>query len=443
MPEYRYHVVYRGKLREGFKPETAARNLIRIFNIPPETAVKILRSRKAVLRKGLEESAARATAAVLKKAGLEVSLVKVPAPDAEKKKTAPSPKPPPPGLAPPAPAATEAGAGPPPVPVKVPSRIPLRFHGTGSDYFRIWIVNIILSVLTLGIYSAWAKVRRKQYFYGNTRIQKASFEYLADPKKILVGRIIVVVIFFTFSIVSELVPIVGTIFSLLFLVLLPWLVVRSFTFNARNSAIRNIRFDFAGTVGQAAKEYVLWPFLAALTLGILSPYVYYRQKRFLVENSRYGTSPFSFTATAGDYYRIFLIAAIPMVIGVLAFFGIGILFPPISFLVLLVLYLYLFAYFSVSTTNLLFNASRLEPHRMEASLEVKDYLVLVLVNSLAVAITLGFFHPWAKVRIYKYKIEHLTLRPGGSLDDFVAAEQKQVSALGEEAGDFFDFDIGL
>jgi uncharacterized membrane protein YjgN (DUF898 family) len=304
-------------------------------------------------------------------------------------------------------------------------------------------VNIILSVLTLGIYSAWAKVRRKQFFYGSTLVDKASFEYLADPKKILYGRAIVVVIFLLYSVVSELLPIVGSILGLAFIFLLPWLVVRSLSFNACNSSIRNIRFDFTGTVGQAAKEYVLWPFLAALTLGILSPYVYYRQKRFLVENSRYGTTPFSFTAKPGDYYRIFLTALVPIIIGLAVFFAAGFVFPPVSFLVFLVLYIYLFAYFSVKTTNLLFNSSRLDPHRLEASLEIKDYLILVLVNSLATAFTLGFFHPWAKVRVYRYKIEHLTLLPGGSLDEFVAAEKQQVSAIGEEAGDFFDFDIGL
>ncbi|MCS6766168.1 MAG: DUF898 domain-containing protein, partial [Candidatus Protistobacter heckmanni] len=36
--------------------------------------------------------------------------------------------------------------------------LPLRFTGSGAEYFRIWIVNLSLSVLTLGIYSAWAKV---------------------------------------------------------------------------------------------------------------------------------------------------------------------------------------------------------------------------------------------------------------------------------------------
>ena len=41
----------------------------------------------------------------------------------------------------------------------------LSFTGTGSEYFRIWIVNLLFTILTLGIYSAWAKVRKLRYFY--------------------------------------------------------------------------------------------------------------------------------------------------------------------------------------------------------------------------------------------------------------------------------------
>ena len=41
---------------------------------------------------------------------------------------------------------------------------PFRFTGTAREYFGIWIVNILLTIVTLGIYSAWAKVRRMRYF---------------------------------------------------------------------------------------------------------------------------------------------------------------------------------------------------------------------------------------------------------------------------------------
>ena len=42
--------------------------------------------------------------------------------------------------------------------------MPVEFSGRGGEYFRIWIVNLVLTILTFGIYSAWAKVRTKRYF---------------------------------------------------------------------------------------------------------------------------------------------------------------------------------------------------------------------------------------------------------------------------------------
>jgi uncharacterized membrane protein YjgN (DUF898 family) len=207
--------------------------------------------------------------------------------------------------------------------------------------------------------------------------------------------------------------------------------------------VRNIRFGFDGTVWEAAKVYVLWPIVAVFTFGILFPYVYFRQKKFVVENSSYGTTGFTFTATAGEYYGLVFSAIIPIVIGIGLIATSGFFFPPATLLVGLVLYLYFFAFFSVKTTNLLYNSSRLAPHRLKATLKVKEYIMLVVTNSIATALTLGLFHPWAKVRTLRYKLEHLTMVVSGDLDSFIAKEQKQVSAVGEEMGDFLDFDFGL
>src|SRR5271169_4981058 len=67
---------------------------------------------------------------------------------------------------------------------------PLRFTGTGGEYFGIWIVNLLLTIVTLGIYSAWAKVRRLQYFYRHTTVAGSSFDFHGSPMRILIGRVI-------------------------------------------------------------------------------------------------------------------------------------------------------------------------------------------------------------------------------------------------------------
>ena len=68
------------------------------------------------------------------------------------------------------------------------------FLGNGKEYFNIWIVNLFLSLVTLGVYSAWAKVRSKKYFLRNTRFAGHSFDYHANPKSILKGRVFILII---------------------------------------------------------------------------------------------------------------------------------------------------------------------------------------------------------------------------------------------------------
>lgn len=87
----------------------------------------------------------------------------------------------------------------------------LSFTGSGSEYFGIWIVNILLTIITLGIYSAWAKVRRNRYFYGNTILLGRGFEYHASGGQILIGRLIVFAYLVLYNIMLTFVPLVASV----------------------------------------------------------------------------------------------------------------------------------------------------------------------------------------------------------------------------------------
>ncbi len=102
----------------------------------------------------------------------------------------------------------QTGAAPPQLQQRA-AAVPLQFTGNAGEYFRIWIVNLCLSVLTLGIYSAWAKVRRKRYFYGSTLLDGSAFEYLGNPVAILKGRVIVVVAFAAYALLKEVHDLIG------------------------------------------------------------------------------------------------------------------------------------------------------------------------------------------------------------------------------------------
>jgi uncharacterized membrane protein YjgN (DUF898 family) len=452
MAKMRYQIVFQGELLPGVDHATAIKNLMEIVGFSAEKAKKILRSRVVIFKKNdLDEASARKYAATFKKVGLKVAIHKknkegaaepMPSQQAtrEQKPETNIDEDPRAFSVPP----VEKALQPPPdTQNQLVYKIPFEFHGSGGEYFRIWVVNILLSIVTLGIYSAWAKVRRKQYFYGNTRIQGASFVYLADPVKILKGRLIVAVFIGANAVLSSQWPIASTVLSLVFLAVFPWLVVRSLAFTAQNSSVRNLRFSFKGTFWEAAKVYILWPFLSLFTLGILFPYVYFRQKKFVVENTRYGKTLFTFKAGPREYYRMFFFASLSLITCVAVIVGLSFLNPRLVFFAGPLLYLFMFAYYSVKTTNLLFNGISLSTHGFESDLMTKEYFWLVFTNTLGVVCTLGLFNPWAKVRTFRYKLEHLKLLAAGDLDSFVASEQEQVGALGDEMSDFFDFDFGL
>ncbi len=88
-------------------------------------------------------------------------------------------------------------------------REPFTFTGSTREYFGIWIVNVLLTLVTLGVYSAWAKVRRQRYFHGSTRLAGASFDYHAKPIRILIGRVIVLAMLVGYNLAPHFLPVVG------------------------------------------------------------------------------------------------------------------------------------------------------------------------------------------------------------------------------------------
>lgn len=110
---------------------------------------------------------------------------------------------------------------------------PFQFTGQTGEYFRIWIVNILLTIVTLGIYSAWAKVRNQRYFYGNTILDGSSFEYTAEPLRILRGRIIAVVVLIAYQGATFISPMVNIVAFVALMVALPAVIVFAMRFRMR------------------------------------------------------------------------------------------------------------------------------------------------------------------------------------------------------------------
>ena len=383
--------------------------------------------------------------------------------------------------------------------------INFEFNGKAGEYFKIWIVNIALTILTLGIYSAWAKVRTKRYFYGNTTLDGSSFEYLANPLAILKGRLIVFGFILMYAVRTQYMPMLEAAFFIIYMVALPWMVIKSMQFNTRNSAYRNIRFNFDGTVKESIFIFIALPIFSFVTLGFGLPYFIKRFKQFSIEHSYFGTSKFNFNATTGSFYKIYLKALfIPMlivfIIGIIAAIAIPAYHgyitaqqtqtesmqieepvaqqnqieqtdadetdteqplpdlqnqtatppPPVDnitaifpFLITMAFYLLIGVYIQTRTANLVLCSTTLEQHRLDSRLRVRNMFYIYLTNILAAILSLGMLIPWGKIRMTRYRLKNTSMIVHGDINNFIANEQEGVKATAGEFADAFDLDLSL
>lgn len=334
-----------------------------------------------------------------------------------------------------------------------------QFVGDGGEYFRIWIVNIFLSIITLGIYSAWAKVRREQYFHRNLMLDGSGFDYHGKPMAILKGRIVAVLLLGGLSAAQHFSPMAYGVAILCLLPVVPWLAVKAFRFRAHSTSYRGLRFSFHGTYSQAFKVFVGYGLLATVTLWLAFPIFYRQLRKFVIDNTRFGTTSFDCSVTTGSIYKIFLAPGILVLALFASLLGIAVLAPslaagkgasPLLGLVFLLIPLLLIIsqavvlpYVAARTNNAVWCATRLGSHQFVSRLPVGGYIGLTIANWLGIIFTLGLLIPWARVRVARFRAEHLALQVDGSLDAFVAGETSVATALGDEAAEMFDLDIGL
>lgn len=365
--------------------------------------------------------------------------------------------------------AGEGGTAPPPAPPPRPAVVEpvavehrFEFRGTAREYFRIWIVNLALTVLTIGIFSAWAKVRRERWFYGNTWVAGAPFEYLARPLPILKGRLVAVALLATYVLLGNVLPFVQPLLLVALGIATPWLVLSGLRFRARYSAWRSLNFRFTGDVGEAIKAWLLMYMLVIPTLGLIVPYMKYLQRRYQVEEHRFGGARFAFSADPGAFYVIYLVGWVLAGGGLFAAGVVAALVVPqmsgavdrvdpdvavaVGYGMVGLAYVGLFVgwiWIAVGVTNLTFNRAALAAHGFRSTLRRRDLFALYLSNTAAILLSLGLLVPWAQVRMARYRAAHLALLARGDLEALRAEDRARRGAAGAETADAFDVDLSL
>ncbi len=355
-----------------------------------------------------------------------------------------------------------------------PRELALAFRGSAREYFRIWIVNLCLTLLTLGIFSAWAKVRKKRYFYSHTTLDGTPFQYLGQPVPILKGRVIAAAAFLVYyasnHFFTSLLPYVFAAGA----VLAPWVIVRSAAFNARYSAFRNMTFHFDGGYADALKALYVWGTIPFFVLGTMFnwwgkyavaggimvivfsfafPWWIKRLKNFLIGHTSYGGRNGAFSATGGQFFKVYFMSGLIMVAvllstGILVAMLLAAIKKPQLLISLAAVPLYAgyvlaFAYVQAHSSNVVWNHTRLGPLRFQSTLLGRGMAKLYVTNALSIIASLGLLIPWAVMRTLKYRADNLRVLQEGELAEFQGSDLIAVEAIGAETVDFFDVDLSL
>ena len=367
--------------------------------------------------------------------------------------------------------------------------IPISFRGTAGSYFKLFISNMLLTMVTLGIYSPWARVRTRRYFMGHTYLGEHNIDFDASPSSILVARIIIVAVlaalFFieaTFDLIWYSIP-----FSMLaLLVLIPPALVRGRSFVARHTIHRTVRFQFrreyfrsflmfacyglmilpflyfsflAEETGDESFAYRLQISLSFLLSLALLPLLFSMDHRIQIGQLQFGKLEFRYEGGWMRYYRAYIKAVLLSIVYVSGLNIIVVLLFRIMIITLdlgedirdipyLMLGIFNVLFFLSMLrgrmTALFWDSIRLgEGGRIESILLGHKYAKILVVNYLLTLLSAGLLYPWARVRAYRYVSEHLTLVFDPATAQIMAADE-DISPLAGEFSDLsdFDFDFG-
>jgi uncharacterized membrane protein YjgN (DUF898 family) len=146
---------------------------------------------------------------------------------------------------------------------------PFVFRGDGGKYFLICLVNVLLCIITLGIYTPWALMKCRRYIYSNMEVNGQSFSYGVTGGNIFVSLLFFMVIYIAVlvSIVAR-IPALAIVLVIAVFVLLPFMVVKGLRYQAVMTSLNGVRFGFSCSMKRFWWVMVGLPIVLAIVLGL-------------------------------------------------------------------------------------------------------------------------------------------------------------------------------
>jgi uncharacterized membrane protein YjgN (DUF898 family) len=303
----------------------------------------------------------------------------------------------------------------------------LAYKGNGLDYFRIMVVNFILTMITFGLYYPWAKARSLQYMYSQTTFQNQPFVFMGTGNEMFKGFIkaLAIIIICYAGIFICMLSENGTwgvlLFYGVFLLLMPLAIHGSYRYRFAKTIWSGIRFGYTGDRSALVRLFLKGIFFSVITFGIYLPWFHMNLRRYLLCNVSIGNARFAYKGEGAAYFWLNIKGYFLTIIT----FGIYFFWWQKD----------LYAYF---INNLALTKDD-EIMLCKSKASGADFAGLIIVNLLLLVFTLGLATPWVITRTLAFVMDNIELDGVINFDQLRQEQEDFSDATGEDLSDFFDF----
>jgi uncharacterized membrane protein YjgN (DUF898 family) len=306
-----------------------------------------------------------------------------------------------------------------------------RFMGSGAALFGIHVVNVLLTLLTLGVYFFWAKVKVRAYLYSETEFEGDRFAYHGTGREMFVGFLKALVFFFIpitlLSMGPELagapLPVRYAASMLSYFLasfFVPMAMIGARRYRLSRTSWRGIRFSLRAKSWDFVRLWSWNTFLVAFTFGLFYPIYITRRQEFLTRHMWFGSQRFGFDGRGRDLFWPFvgMVVLFPFTLG-LSWFG-----------------------FAAKKARYIAAHTTFGGARFVSTVRALPLAWLTLSNFLGLVVTLGIAWPWLSVRSLRFAYANLSVTGPLGLET-VTQQAQTVTATGEGLAGFLNADLGL
>jgi len=299
------------------------------------------------------------------------------------------------------------------------------FHGKSLTLLRLYVVSNLLSVLTLGVYHFWGKVKIRKYLYGSTEIFGERLSFSGTGKELFLGwlkamLIIAVVLSVPNALASFVHPAFGLLIIPIMFALLPAVLVGAWRYKLSRTHWHGASFSFSGTAKEFMKIHIKGTLLSLVTLGLYGPYFHAEKERFWRGNSNFGTGSFSYDGKAGDIRKDFLKAWLLTI-------------PTLGLCWL---------WYSAKVARYDWQHTNFGSLRFSFDATGRQLFSFLAGNMLLLFLSFGLAYPWVVVRGINYFSRHMAMK--GEIDFAgIAHAPQSAKAVGEGLAGVLDIDVAM